>query len=778
MRTIPSLLLLLPLLSSGCALFTLAATKRSNPLLDGPLAAQGATDVVTIRRDEGGVPHIEAQTEADAWYGLGFVHAQDRLFQLDLSRRMAHGEVSGLLGERAIDLDAFIGSMRLAEQGQLAVDAATPATRERLAAYTAGVNAGAASLKVLPVEHRLLDATFAPFDEVDTTAFLFLMGWSLQENLDHELAAMAFAHLPSDELDALFQTYPDTPPIDPFWEALRTRDLGELTVGFEAFTGTLGGRPKAGSPTTAEASNNWAVSGERTASGKPILANDPHLVQSVPSLWYAAHLKGGDLHVAGATFPGVPGVPIGHNEDVAWGLTNVMADTVDLAVLERDGDDAVIVRGVSQAIERRAVTVQVKDAEPVERIVEWTSLGPIVNEGGEVALVLRWAGLEVEDRTPDVLTAFAHSDTVDGLLTELAELPSVAPQNLVVADVDGAIAWQVTGSIPRRHGYTGRVPFPASDGDLHWDGFLDALPGTRDPDEGYLATANHKPGPDQPNVDAIATAYLPPHRYDRIMGRLSQLPKATPDDMHQLHLDVRENAAALYLPGLLAQVDTPSEGAAPCHALLSAWDHPATTDSAGAVAWGVFQEELFRRVFASRFDAQQMHLLLDLMSTGRNPLDGDFERFLAQTPGAIDGALSTTCSRLIAEHGAPEHARWGDVHPLKLAHPFAASSGLLKGWNMQPAPFPGTGASVAAADYDWTNDEWKVGFMASMRLVMPLDDLNASTFVHPGGQSGQPGSPFYRSHYDEYVGGSTLPLWFDADAVAEHAVHTLVIEPR
>lgn len=767
-------LLLLPFLASGCALFTLAATPRSHPVLDGALAAPGAHDTVRIRRDAYGIPHIDATTEDDAWYGLGYVHAQDRLFQLDLSRRMAHGEVSALLGERAIELDAFMGSLRLEARGQASLDAASPATRSRVAAYVAGLNAGASALKVPPVEHRLLGASFAPFDAVDATAFLYLMGWSLQENLDHELASLAFGHLPSDDLDALFQTYPDTPPIDPFWEDLRARDLGPLSKGFEAFTATLGGRPVGNS----QASNNWVVSGSRTASGKPILANDPHLVQSVPSLWYAAHLRGGDLHIAGATFPGIPGMPIGHNERVAWGLTNVMADTVDLAVVERVDADTVRIEGRDEPIERRAVTVQVKDAEPVERIVPWTSLGPIVNEGGDAALVMRWAAFEIVDQTHELLDAMAHAPDGRALLEPLATLESVAPQNVVIADVEGFIGWQVMGSIPLRTAHTGRVPYPASEPGTGWSGMIRPLPRRHDPAEGYLVTANHKPDPGrQAYVDAIATAYLPPHRHDRIADRLASLKAARPEDMHELQLDVRENAAARYLPGLLARVDTPSEAAAPCHALLSGWDFMATTDSAGAAAWAMFQEELFRAVFAERFDADQMHLLLDLTNTGRNPLDGDFDRFLDAAPGAVDLALGRACERLGARFGEPTAATWGALHPLKLAHPFAAQSALLEGWNMQEAPFPGTGASVAAADYEWTAEEWKVGFMASMRLVVPLDDVGAATFVQPGGQSGQPRSPYYRSHFDEYVGGSTLPLWFHEGDIEANTAHTLILTP-
>ncbi|MFK7931820.1 MAG: penicillin acylase family protein [Myxococcota bacterium] len=767
-------LAVLPTLSS-CALFTLAATKRSHPSLDGAMTASGVQADLTIRRDANGVPHIQADSEQDAWFGLGYVHAQDRLFQLDLNRRIAHGHVSELLGERALDLDTFVGSMRLQELGQGAVDNSSPETKMRIAAYTAGVNAGAASLPALPVEYRLLGAEFTPFDHADTTAFLYLMGWSLQENLDHELASMALGHLPSKDLGALFQTHPDTPEIDPFWEDLRTSDFGELSPGFKAFTGALGGRAEGRAPATSEASNNWVVSGDRTASGKPIVANDPHLVQRVPSLWYAAHLKGGDLHVAGATLPGVAAMPIGHNEDVAWGFTNVMADTVDLAVLERKGDQ-VVIGGTAETPVPRSVTIHPRGGDVVTREVLWTTIGPIINQGGDHAIALRWVAFDLEDRTPDVLTHLAHATSVQSIETQVMPLASILPQNIVMADQQGNIGWSVLGSIPRRHGFTGRVPHPGSDNRYHWDGTLQSLPGETNPEAGYAVTANHKPDADQPNVDAIATLYLPRHRYDRIESRLKALPKATPQDMHEIQLDVRENAAATFLPTLLDGV-TPTSVAKPCFTLLSDWDHQATVDSPAAAVWAVFQEELFRAMLSDRVDAEQMSLLLDIMSTGRNVLDGDYAHFWTDRPAQVGGALERTCERLNTQFGSAPEATWGQLHPLELPHPFSAQSGLLSGWDMRSTPFPGTGASVAAADYNWAEDEWKVGFMASMRLVMPLDDFNASTFVHPGGQSGQPKSPYYRSHYESFVGGQTLPLWFDEASVNANAVHTLVISP-
>ena len=770
----------LPLLltkGTGCALFTLARTGASHPRLDGAVSATGLGATVTIRRDAHGIPHVDADNENDAWYGLGYVHAQDRLFQADLRRRLVFGRISEFLGERAVELDGFMASMELERRGQAVVDASDAATQARIEAYTAGLNAGATSLDTLPVEYRLLGVDFEPWEPADTMAMLYLLGWGLQENLDHELASIAFSHLPSDDLEALFQTYEGTPGIDPFWEDLRTRDFGELSPGFRAFTGALGGRPEGKPASTSEASNNWIVGGERTASGKPILANDPHLIQSVPSIWYAAHLKGGELHVAGGTVPGSPGVLIGHNERVGWGLTNVMADTVDVAALERDGD-ALIIGGRREVPVVRTVMVRPKDAEPVERKVAFTSIGPVINEGGDVALVLRWTGLTIEDQTPAVVTAFAHADSTPDLFDALSGLASVAPQNVVSADVDGHFGWRVMGSIPRRHGFTGRVPHLGSEPTQHWDGMHDVLPGESDPERGFLVTANSRPDPEvHPSVDELATAYLTPHRYGRITERLSTMQDVTPEDMQALHLDIRDNAAATYLPELLDGV-TPNAPGAPCHDLLTGWaesDYRSTLDSPEAAAWAVFQHELWKATFADRFDEDQLHMLIDVMSTGRHALDGDFERF--RSDEAILAALDGTCDRLRADFGTPEAARWGSMHHLHLRHPFSAQSSLLKGWDMERREYPGSGSSVSPGDYDWNADDWTVGFMASLRIVMPMDDLGATTFVHPGGQSGQPKSRYYRTHYDAFVDGEVLPLWFDADDVEAHTVHTLVLEP-
>ncbi|MEZ4318681.1 MAG: penicillin acylase family protein [Myxococcota bacterium] len=762
------------LLLSGCALLTLAQTKRSHPALDGVQQGPAVHDTVRVNRDVHGVPHVDASSEWDAWYGLGYVHAQDRLFQADLSRHLAHGRISEWVGEKAVDADLFLGSMRLRDRGRQIVARLEDPAKDMVLAYTAGFNDGAASLKTLPVEYRLLGVDFEPWAPEDCLGITFLQAWNLSDNLKYELAAVLMHDVDPALLDGLLRTDPASPPLDPYWNDLRTRDFGTFTPEFEGFTDALGGRPDA------EASNNWVVGGARTESGKPLLANDPHLSQTVPSLWYVAHIEGGGLDVAGATLPGTPGFPVGHNRRVGWGLTNVMADVVDVAVLNRSGDGVVIESDV-RPLEKRTVTARPRKADPVTREVLWTDLGPVINQGGDVVLALRWDALELPDRTPAALHAMATATSAPALRDALLATETSVVQNVAMADVDGSWGWQVTGAIPVRRAHTGRVPYPGSDPNHGWSGWHDDRPGRFGPSgvegdldrEDYVVTANSRP--DHPAADALSTSYCPPHRYDRIREMLRDLPKATAADMSRLQEDVRDGNAVRHLDALLDGVEATGQGAV-CLDLLRSWDRNATADSRGAAVWQVFQVELIEAALADDLTPQQVAWVMDVSSTGRSLLDTD-RAWLEPRVDHVRSALTRTCERLSTELGDPDTWSWGRLHPLRLDHPFGRQSSLLSDWNLPETPFYGDGSTVAAAGFDWTLDDWKVRGMASLRVVMDFDDLSKTTLVYPGGQGGQPRSPYYRSHFEAFVLDETVPLYTNPDDIAAHLAHTLVIAP-
>ncbi|HHO52136.1 MAG TPA: penicillin acylase family protein, partial [Deltaproteobacteria bacterium] len=574
-------------------------------------------------------------------------------------------------------------------------------------------------------------------------------------------------------LDALTRTVGDTPPLDPYWETLRRAQIGPFTEDFEAFVAVLGGAPDTG-----EASNNWVVGPQLTASGAPIVANDPHLRQSVPSLWYVADVAGGGLHVAGATLPGLPGMPIGHSEQLAWGLTNVMADTVDLVVLERDGETGYVLDGERR--ELRAIPVHSDQREgPHVSGTQWsTEVGPVITElQGTHLVALRWATLELSDTTPQILRSLATSSTVDEALAKARSPMSVA-QNVAIADTQGSWGWQVVGSIPERLGHTGRVPYPGSEPGSGWGGWLEALPGAREPEDGFVITANARP--DHPLADAISTSFVPDHRQDRIRTLLLEAgDQQEPADQHRIQLDELEVTASRYLPALLEGIEPSSGSAETCLQLLRSWDHVASADSAGAAVWALFHRELLRQALVDDIGDRGVEIYLQIASSGRSLLEaGTLDGFIEDRGLAVDRALDRACTQLSHDQGSdPALWTYGALHPLRLQHPFARRRPkLLARWNLKEIPWGGTGATVAAAGYSFSQDgpQLPVTGMPSLRIVMPLDDLGASTLIHPGGQSGMPGHVLYASHFLHYVSDSTLPLLFDDAAIHGGSTLSLV----
>jgi penicillin amidase len=755
---------------AACALGKLAAIGRSYPTLDGQTEARVAAPT-WIGRDELGVPHVRARSDRDAWYGLGFVHGQDRLFQADVARRAAFGELAAWLGEDAVQLDVFARSLGLRALAEAEVQRLDPATREMLEAYTEGLNAAAADRPALPIEHRLLGVGFEPWEPADCLGIAYVMSWTLAENSRLELAAWELRGLPPEVVGPLLASDQGSPGLDAYWDGLRaTPPTGPLTDAFRAWTNTFGGAP------TSAASNDWVLGPGRSADGFPIVANDPHLTQSVPSLWYAADVSGATFHAAGATLPGFPGFPVGHSAHVAWGVTNVMADTTDVVVLERRGDSYVL-GGEVLPFEHVAFDVEV-DGEVQRHEAVRTRVGPVISAlDAPTVLALRWASLELPDVLPAMLRSLATARTTAEVVAQARSAPMVVALNLVVGDDAGGYAWQTVGGMVRRKGHSGRLPYPGGDPAHGWDGLLPETPGSGPVPEGFLLTANQRP--DSPLADALGAAYIPPHRADRLRELLSAETAHTAAGQTAIQADRQDGSARRYRDEWLRGV-TPVAGGR-CGELLRGWDLVADRDSVGATVWAVFVGELQDVVLADELTEAQRRVVSSVSTSGQAPLDaGALTRF-SQDPGADAAtALGRTCARLAAELGPDEAGwTWGRAHPLALRHPFAAQAPkLLRSWNMGVVGYGGTGATVSAAGHSLDGPlPREVTGMASVRVVMPLSDLGDSTLVYPGGQSGQPGARHYRSHFVDFVHDVTLPLWFDDDDVAAHVTDELWLRP-
>jgi penicillin amidase len=767
---------------SGCALTTLMTKGRSYPQPSSMHSLASLDARVVIDRDVYGVPHVRAETEHDMWFALGFLHAQDRLFQMDLSRRAAWGRLHEWLGAATIEVDTFHRALGWRERAESNVALCTAEEKAMLEAYTQGVNAGADSLGVLPVEYRLLKKGFDPWTVQDGLALGFLQAWNLETNSSREMAAL----LMREEwdvamLDRLHRLMPEEPEVDPYWDTLRHVDIGALTPVYRSWTSALGGRPD-----KAEASNNWVVGPERTASGHAIVANDPHLNQSVPSLWYAVDLVGGAHRVAGATLPGLPGVPVGHNGKVAWGLTNVMADVVDYAVLERVGERGYLLSGETHELETRTYRFDLGEEGVVEREVHHTALGPVITQlEGTHLVVMRFVASELEDRMTAVLRGLMRAEKMEDA-AHLAELPLMVAQNVALADTEGGWGWQAIGAVPRRKAHTGRVPYPGSDPAHGWDGWMPTLMGEREPERGYVHTANARPGVNTPSfggdpidVDTLTTSFLPPHRHNRLDELLSGTQNATPDDVRRMQLDVLDGVARRWIPELLeGPWELEDARAQPCRDLLMNWDYRLNPEASGGAVWAVFQQALLEEVLSESLSETELDMYFQTSGPGDSLfLNPDKDALGAET-AHVERALVRTCAQLTHHQGSdPSQWSWGAMHPMKLGHPFGEQSALLSGWNMKEIPWGGSSVTVAAAAYSWGEGIRPVGGMQSLRLVMPIADLGATTLSYPGGQSGQPGHPHYRSHFEAFEKGEGVPLWTDDKEIQGEVVSSWLLVP-
>ena len=755
---------------SGCALYAIMTPTKSHPPEEGTLEAAGLLESVTIFRDQYGVPHIRAANERDLWFSVGYLQAQDRLFQLDLIRRLGTGTLAEIFGEDAIDYDTFIQGLDVfkdAERQRAMTDPELIAVGD---AYAEGINAGAASLPELPVEYRVLGIDFKPWKPQHSMAIRTINAWAMAENPAKELVSLMLRKKLTVEMaDALWRWDPQSQKVEDYWDEVRQYDIGDLNAPMKGFMQYLW---RFHEPS---ASNNWAIAGDRTSDGFPILASDPHMHQMAPSVWYVVEGRGGDVHIAGGVPAGSPFVAIGHNEKTAWGITNVMADYVDIAVLERVGDNGYLLNGNGKVLREVKVNIAVKgEDEPIQRTVYWSEVGPIISEmTGTHLLALRWTLFELDDEMPQLFYDMQRAQSVDEHMAA-AKASTVITQNLVVADTDGNIGWQVFGGLPKRKGFTGRMPYPASKPEYEWDGWLEDMPNERNPERGYITTANNRP--DHPLAPEISTAYLPDWRRDRIAELIEAKEKHDMESNRVLQLDWFDPHAKAKVPELMSEIP---EDFNDCSKLLKTWDYNATPESVAAAVWAIFQDELIRHAIADEVGEREYKIYVAAAVNTRTVIDANLDAFVEDRTATIKAALESTCALMTEKFGEDKKEwRWGKLHALHIKHPMGEQSSLLKSWNMPRIEYGGSHATVNQAGFSWYHENLETNWMASMRLLVPLSDPGKATFIYPGGQSGHPKHPHYKSLMDTFAAGQQVPLYFSDEDVQKHAVHILKLFPK
>lgn len=737
--------------------------RTSLPLVSGTVQVGGTDGPIEIIRDAEGVPHIYATTDHDAFYGLGYVHAQDRLWQMEMQRRIGAGRLSEILGEATLSIDKFqrtLGYYRAAQADLKIIEARS---RQALEAYAAGINQWLSEGHTLPPEFVLLGVKPTPWQPVDSLVWQKMMSWDLGGNYDVELLYQQLAQAVGPERTA--QLLPDYPAegvsvlagLD--FDSQAAASL--LSIDRLLETGFGHGGREAGS-------NNWVVAGSRTATGLPLLADDPHLGTSIPSIWYLAELQGETLHVVGATFPGLPAVVIGHNERVAWGVTNMGPDVQDLYVerLNPANPNQYAVDGSWQTIQ---VVEEVIEVDGKEQPLRWaarsTRHGPLISDVSDtgVPLALQWTALQPGDTTIDAFISGNYANNWTEFVTALEKFVTPS-QNFVYADVDGNIGYYAPGRIPiRAEGHDGRAPVPGWSSAYEWQGFIPfaELPQLYNPPEGYIATANNRVVDDSyPYL--LGTDWAPPYRAERIVELLEQPArkgdKLTLADMLAMQADQTSTQVRMLLPFLL---ETPpqNERQAAAIELLHTFDGEMRRDSAAAALYQAWMVHLERALFEDDLRAS----LFEEMSTRANPifltnilndpalgavwcdqvLTAPVESCTDTAQHALDAALDDLSARM---GETMSDWRWDRIHLTQYPHNPFSEVDLLKGIFHRSIANGGDRYTVNVAPVQLA-EPYLQNNSPGYRQVVDLADFNNSRFMITTGQSGN----VLSEHYDNLI---------------------------
>jgi penicillin amidase len=756
--------------------------------IQGNVKIHGLHQPVRVQRDKWGVAHIYAKDEHDLFFAQGFVVSQDRLFQMEIWKRSGQGRLAELLGPSVVEQD--LNARRLRFRGDFKAEYASyaPDTRQILEAFTAGINAYIDWLEGpespgLPIEFKV--AGFKPEHWKPEDCLNRLAAYAMMSNASSELAhAEAVRLLGVDKASAFYRLDPAVklqPEPGSDFTGL-SPDLLEHIVSSD--------RRIPFPATNLHESNNWTVSGTLTASGKPLLANDPHRVIANPSLRYIVHLVAPGWNVIGAGEPGLPGVAAGHNENIAWGFTIFGLDQQDLYLEEVNPADAHQYRsdkGWARMSEQQEI-IRVRGAPDVASMIYFTAHGPVLWQSGNRALTLRWIG--AEPGTAGYLGSLSLDRAHDWQEFEQA-MPrwKVPSENIVYADREGNIGEHSTGLAPVRKGFDGLLPLPA-DGHYEWSGFVpnEALPHSFNPAAGFVATANHKMIPDGYPY-AVGFEWGAANRYERIRQVLDQAKqqshKLTVEDMEALQTDV-VSLPALRLQKLLADaiktqssVDPDLQGAAD---LLLHWDGALRTESSAAALYELWTAALRGDVprlvvpEAARglFKNLDWEEILEMLTTPQDALFGPDAQ--AKRDGLLRSALLDARRKLIELQGEdPQHWSWGGLHRVTLRHALDGTPALAELFDRGPFARPGDGDTVQATSYSGPSFDQIAG--ASYREIFDLKDWDNAKAINVPGQSGQPGSKHYDDLLPLWRQGKYFPLKFSKAAIDEVTTDTMTLEP-
>jgi penicillin G amidase len=831
----------------SAAVFAVVTVRRSFPQVDGELSVVGLNSPVEVVRDAYGIPQIYADTANDLFFAQGYVQAQDRFYEMDFRRHLTAGRLAELVGEDAVETDEFVRTLGWRDVARQEMEELRPTTRRYLEAYADGVNAYIEdkSAGELSLEYTLLSVTgpdYAPepWTPVDSLAWLKAMAWDLRGNMDDEIdRILATQTLTAPQVEQLYPDYPyrrhdpivtgdirqgrfhadsDGPTAD-LARPAPMLDLSEDTIEvLRSVQQAADQMPDVLGSTDGLGSNSWVVSGDRTETGAPILANDPHLAPSMPGVWYQMGLHcnevttGCPFDVSGFTFAGMPGVIIGHNNRIAWGLTTMYADVTDL-YLEDVDDEAGTYRYKSRELKLRTHTEEIRvagEADAVPITVRATRHGPLISDvddetadAGRIAAAAT-AGEETDSTSYEVAlrwTALQPGRTMDAVfgINEAANWQQfrraarhldVPSQNLVYADVDGNIAYQAPGRVPIRRLGDGRWPVPGWDPRYDWrrDIPFRKLPWVLNPADGYIVTANQAvTDSDYPYLLTSDSAYG--YRSDRIEELLDTGDELGVGDMAEIQNDTY-NANAAHVVPYLQDIKLPGSYYRSGQRLLSDWNFTQPADSGAAAYFNVVWRDLLELTFhdqlpedvwpdgGERWYVVVSRLLERPTSAWWDDVETDKVRE-SRDDILRQALLDARDDMTMMQARDSEEWSWGHIHELTLENPTMGRSGIglvERLFNRGPYEVGGGGGAVAATSWN-AAEGFEVTAAPSMRMVVDLSDFDGSRWIQLTGQSGHAYNGNYTDQTSMWVDGATLPWAYTSDAVHAASEHELVLTP-
>ncbi|MBB5983269.1 penicillin acylase family protein [Kribbella solani] len=808
--------------------------RHSFPTYDGTIDLEGLDGDVSVVRDANGIPQIYADTPADLFAAQGYVHAQDRFFEMDFRRHVTSGRLSELFGKTALETDKFVrtlGWRRVAEQE---LPLLSPTTRQYLDDYARGVNAYLAKHNGsgLSLEYAVLSVqpggpknyTPEPWTAADSLAWLKAMAWDLGGNLDEEITrTKLLAAFPQRNIESLYPQYPyeRNQPIMPTGsvkdgkftakptsnEVRRGMLTQDLLKSLDSVQKVAKGLPQLLGQGDGVGSNSWVVSGDHTTTGKPLLANDPHLGATMPGIWTQVGLhcnsisKSCPFDVSGFSFSGLPGVVIGHNNAISWGFTNLDPDVQDLYLERIEGNNALYNNKWRPMVTREETFKVAGQSDPVKITVRETRHGPLISDVGDderkvgeqaatqakypkaYGVALQWTALN-PGKTADALFAINVAQNWSQFRAAAKQF-QVPSQNLVYADTDGHIGYQAPGLIPIRSIGRGDWPVPGWDPRYYWKGYVpfDALPTEFDPPDGIIVTAN------QAVVPRTYTYYLTNswdygYRSQQILDRIKAAGKLDVNAMASIQLDTKNKAAEMLVPYLLRiSIDDAFDRQG--QDILRNWDFTQPPDSAPAAYFNVVWRNLLALTFHDQLPEgtwpdggsrwfEVIHNLLGQPNSGwwddiRTPQRESRDDILRE---ALINARTEITQKMARE---PANWQWGRLHKLTLTNQTLGKSGVgvvEKMFNRGPYELGGGTSIVDATAWD-ASEGYGVTATPSMRMVVDLSDFDQSRWVNLTGVSGHAYSSNYTDQTDLWVKGETLPWAYTKGAVEATRKHTL-----